>query len=97
MKNRNIIIEKYIEPSEVMVGGNDIAELWFNKYGEEHSFLDYPSIIGYSSGQIIFKYWHKKGEIHRDRGLPSVIYYENDIITEKAWYKNGEFIKRERF
>lgn len=96
---KQILIEKYIEPSEVEVKeiearGGVVIKRWFDKYGDRHSFMGHPSVIYYNKDwQVIEQYWHKKNQIHRNRTLPAYIFYENGQIISQEFYTNGEFIK----
>jgi ribosome biogenesis GTPase A len=90
---RQILIEKYIEPSDVIVGVIDIYELWFDRNYDLHSFMGQPAEIIYRNKEIIRQRWLKKGIKHRDKNLPSHIYYYDGEITSQYWHKNGEFIK----
>jgi len=90
---KQILIEKYIEPSEVKINGNYAIKLWYNKYGECHSFLGQPAFIKYYKTQIREQRWYTKDELHRDRGLSAYLGYCNEKISCKIWYKNGKRIK----
>jgi antitoxin component YwqK of YwqJK toxin-antitoxin module len=92
---KQILIEKYIEPSEIKINSNYTYESWFDRNDDLHSFMGHPaSVCYYSNGQIIGKQWYKKGVIHRDGDLPAyIIYYSNGQISYQAWYKNGIRIK----
>jgi hypothetical protein len=100
---RQILIEKYIEPSiskfltSSHTGKIFFVQRWDNIYGELHGVFDYPAAIWYNLDfQILDKYWYKNGKKHRDRGLPAVIWYDDfgeGIIIRKEWHKNGKFIK----
>jgi antitoxin component YwqK of YwqJK toxin-antitoxin module len=97
MKKKQILIEKYIEPSEIEPGTTFFLGIkrWFDKNYDLHSFLGNPAEIRYSpSGQILGQKWFKKGIIHRDRDLPAYIsYHNNGQIDYQDWYKNGKLIK----
>jgi hypothetical protein len=96
---RQILIEKYIEPSE-SINRDDgrFTEFWVNQNGDLHNFMGHPSEIRYYNGKIGSQAWHKKGIQHRERGLPAEICYNlNGQIAYKGWFKNGEFIKKETF
>jgi antitoxin component YwqK of YwqJK toxin-antitoxin module len=90
---KQILIEKYIEPSEILedITGS-IVKRWLDKNGDLHSFMGQPAFIYYKDGQIITQEWHKKGVIHRDGDLPAIIEYNNSgKVIEKYYYKKGEF------
>ena len=87
---KQILIEKYIKPSETQFINVFFVEMWLNEYGDRHSFMGQPAFVQYYKGQIETQHWDKKGELHRDRGLPAIIYYNNKEQTgAKRWYKNG--------
>jgi hypothetical protein len=89
---RQVLIEKYIKPSEIKTHGKYSHYFWYNEYEDRHSILGQPSEIVYcDKSKVIGQFWHKKGLPHRDRGLPSAIYYNlrEEKISE-YWYKNGE-------
>jgi hypothetical protein len=97
---KQILIEKYIEPSEIKTDRGYIFEHWLNRNGDLHSFMGQPSEICYynwESKEIRNQYWDKKGVEHRDKNLPSAIFYEDGKIKSKYWYKNGIEIKKETF
>jgi hypothetical protein len=85
MKHKSILIEKYIEPSEVIDKGYGIVvECWLDRNGDYHSFMGHPAYVGYNSdGQINYQEWYKKGVIYRDRNLPAIIYYDNEKIVSQ--------------
>ena len=87
MKTKQILIEKYIEPSETEVGGVLVRERWLDKYGDRHSLMGQPSEIWYENGQITEKRWHKKGILHRDKALPAETFYYNENIFGELWYQ----------
>jgi antitoxin component YwqK of YwqJK toxin-antitoxin module len=92
---KQILIEKYIEPSEVKINEDWVHESWLDKYGDTHSILGQPSLICYNSGKLCYQEWYKKGIEHRNGDLPSFISYDsNGQISCQAWYKNGELIKK---
>jgi hypothetical protein len=91
---KQILIEKYIEPSERKIGENSVFESWFNKYGDLHSSMGQPAFICYKE-QVLSQSWYKKGVEHRDRDLPSYIGYSNGQVYYQEWYKNGELIKEQ--
>jgi hypothetical protein len=79
---RQILIEKYIEPSERIIDGNCISELWFDEYGDRHSSMNHPAVIYYNNGKITKQFWYKKGELHRDGVLPAFIeYYIGKVLV----------------
>jgi len=86
MKNelltREILNEKWIEPSHVSVSGN---LYWYNKYGETHSNGDTPAVICLNGSKL----WYKNGKYHRDGDKPAIIW----LNGSKSWYKNGKYIK----
>jgi len=91
---RQILIEKYVEPSEVIIYVNYVAEKWLNKNYDLHSFMGQPAYILYDNKKISCQCWYKKGIQHRGMGLPAVIDYNyNEQTIRQFWYKNGEFIK----
>jgi hypothetical protein len=73
---KQIIIEKYIQPS--IINKNVIRQFfddnfnveteekllmkkWYNNYGELHSFFNQPAKIYYNSeGEIIMRSWYKE-------------------------------------
>jgi hypothetical protein len=77
---RQILIEKYIEPSEIIPETQSNYEIkrWLDRNGDLHSFLGQPAVICYNNEGIIIKHWHKKGNRHREKGLPAYIWYKND-------------------
>jgi hypothetical protein len=94
MSKKQILIEKYILPSEIDSFG---TEYWHNKYGELHSFLGQPAVVNYNgiSESVSYKKieqqrWYKNGKTHRERGLPAIIYFYDDKISTRYWFKNGE-------
>jgi hypothetical protein len=90
---RQILIEKYIEPSEVIIYVNYVAEKWLNKNYDLHSFMGQPAYILYNNKKISCQCWYKKGELHRDKDFPAEMGYKNGKETYKWWYKNGIIIK----
>jgi hypothetical protein len=90
---RQILIEKYVEPSNASSYRNFFHERWFNEDGELHSILGQPADIFYENGQIVQKEWYKKGVKHRGKRLPAEVWYENERIFIEYWYKNGEKTK----
>ena len=91
---KQILIEKYIEPSEVENRSDrTIIKLWLNRNYDLHSFMGHPAVIRYySSGQIIGQTWFKKDIIHRDGDLPAYIGYDsNGKISCQEWYKKGVY------
>jgi hypothetical protein len=90
---RQILIEKYIKPSEILDTVHYIVERWFNEDGELHSFMGHPAVLWYKKGDNIKlenKIWYKKGLRHREKDLPSSIFYKKEKEMSKIWYKNGE-------
>lgn len=52
---RQILIEKYIEPSEVPIRIDSWyvrREKWTNEYGELHGILGHPAYVVYRNGEI---------------------------------------------
>jgi hypothetical protein len=102
MKYKSILIEKYIEPSEVfsgMVEGTNIRfflERWIDKYGDYHSSMCHPAIIRHEEGKLYSQLWLKKGKHHRERGLPAIILYHNEKEIRQDWYTNDNLIKMEK-
>lgn len=100
MKSRNILIEKYIEPSEIEPETGEYfgIESWFDRNRDLHSNLGQPDYVYYNNEQVYRQHWHKKGLYHREKGLPAVIFYDKEgKIERKEWYKHGEFIKEEKY
>ena len=94
MKLKQVLIEKYIKPSETGNKSNDVfIQRWFDKNYDLHSFMSQPAYISYYKGKIIYKIWYKKGICHRDGDLPAFISYNNGQIYHQKWYKNGKLIK----
>lgn len=90
MKNKSILIEKYIKPSEAQFVNVFFVEMWLNEYGDRHSFMGQPAIVHYKDGQVSEQRWYKKDVCHRDKDVPAVIYYNYKEQTgAKRWYKNG--------
>jgi len=79
---RELLIEKWIEPSYVSKSGN---MYWYNEYGNLHSTGDRPAM----KGQDGSKWWYKNGQIHRDGENPAAIHSNGKMF----WYKNGKYIK----
>ena len=87
---KQILIEKYIEPSSKENIAWFFVETWNDKYGDKHSVLGRPSAIHYENGKMVRQFWYKKGELHRDRDLPARIdYNSNGQIRHQYWYKKG--------
>jgi len=91
---RQILIEKYIEPSTIETDGVWIYKTWLNKDGYLHSFLGHPAMVFYSEGFIVSQFWCEKDKQHRSRNLPAEIHYYNEKTTRKSWYKKGKLIER---
>jgi hypothetical protein len=90
---RQILIEKYIEPSETNFGVFYFVERWLNEDGEVHSLLGQPAENFYDkdNGNLEVQKWYKKGKQHRDKDLPAEIEYNSKgEIIEKYWVKKGE-------
>jgi len=94
---RQLLIEKYIKPSNTEVGHGFFIERWYDKYGYCNSSMGQPASIWHGDGQIRYQDWYKKGTYHRDKGLPAIIEYEDGKITSQHWHKNGKEIKRESY
>jgi hypothetical protein len=95
---KQILIEKYIEPSEtITIGDGRIIERWLDKYGDRHSFMGHPATLWSCNGEIDSQYWNKNGVRHRDGNLPAEIWYFKGQISYQEYWKNGKFIKREEF
>jgi hypothetical protein len=92
MRNKQILIEKYIEPSEIITQDTYVIKLWFNEDGDLHSFMGQPGKSLYFNKKIIKQVWYKKNKIHRDKNLPAVIFYRKEQVDEKRGYKNGVLI-----
>jgi hypothetical protein len=89
---KQILIEKYIEPTEIKIDGNSVYEFWFDRNYDLHSFMSHPAYIEYYNGQIIYQEWYKKGVRHRDGDLPAFIGYDyNGQISYQSWYKKGVY------
>jgi antitoxin component YwqK of YwqJK toxin-antitoxin module len=93
---REILIEKYIEPSEItkfLLNVFDYKmedEKWRNEDGELDSVLGHPSIVRYNLfGEVTEKVWHKKGKLHRERDKPAIIIYQKKKTMRKHWLKNS--------
>jgi hypothetical protein len=51
---KQILIEKYIEPSKVEAGSDGaFIKYWFDKYDDLHSFMNHPACVVCANGQII--------------------------------------------
>jgi hypothetical protein len=97
---KQILIEKFLEPSEIKILGDFVREFWIDKYGDLHSFMNHPSYISHKSGKIITKLWHKKGFRHRDRNLPNTITFDysyHTTITEFWRDINGTVLKAKTY
>jgi hypothetical protein len=99
MKRKQILIEKYIEPSETKKDGAYVIESWFDKHGDYHSFMGQPAVTCYGKNKkVLAQHWCKKGISHRDRNLPASIYYSiyynYEHLTRKIWWENGKVKKR---
>ena len=91
---RQVLIEKYIEPSETTKTSDGIhlffIERWKSKYGDLHSILCQPSVvIKFEDGQIRCQQWHKKDLIHRGNNLPAVIWYKQTQRTAEFYFIKG--------
>jgi antitoxin component YwqK of YwqJK toxin-antitoxin module len=94
---RQILIEKYIEPSEIKcfkhyIEGDITIKRWLDINYNLHSFMGQPAYIRYENGKIEMQEWYKKGVRHRDKNLPSVISYKKGRVSTQSRYKNGEFL-----
>lgn len=95
MNSKSILIEKYIEPSEVTLNGDSVVECWFDRNYDLHSFMGQPAVITYINGKIRFRSWYKKGVRHRERNLPAYIdCNSNGQLSYQAWYTNGNKIRQ---
>jgi hypothetical protein len=97
---KQILIEKYIEPSEVIITGGCVTERWFDRNCNLHSFMGQPSYVSYKNGKITTKLWHKKGFIHRNRSLPDMItflYSYNTTMIELWRDVNGIVLKTKTY
>lgn len=93
---RQILIEKYIQPSKIEFWANFKFEQWHDRDGELHSFMGHPASVDYNiTNKVISKSWYKKGKEHRDKNLPAFISYYNERMAKQVWYKNNIFIKEE--
>jgi hypothetical protein len=101
---KQILIEKYIEPSEVQLVGKVVVKRWLNRNLERHSTMGQPSVVEYayiienskfSAIERITQSWHKKDIKHREKNLPAVIWHVYGCEMSKLWYKNGILIKKE--
>ena len=95
MNSKSILIEKYIEPSEIEYKGNGFfIKRWFDRNEDLHSFMGHPAETGYCYGKIMSQNWYKKGVQHRGKRLPAEIWYHfNGQIEDKIWHNNGKRIK----
>jgi hypothetical protein len=87
---KQILIEKYIEPSEITKNGDCwISEFWYNEYEELHSILGHPAIVNYYDGEVAEKAWFENGLLNRDRDLPASIDYVHEKMTCQYWFKKN--------
>ena len=93
---KQILIEKYIKPSETEKYVEFSIEYWLDKYDDKHSFMGQPAEVWYYtySGIVSGKFWYKNSKKHRDRGLPAEMYYESEKVVDIEFYKNGKKIKQ---
>jgi hypothetical protein len=85
---RQILIEKYIHPSEIESDKDNIIEYWKNEYGENHNIFDHPSIVIYDKKmQLIEQGWVENGQIHRDKNPAIIGYDDNNKIKFKKWFR----------
>jgi hypothetical protein len=91
---KQILIEKYIKPSEIIFRGYGIiSEYWFNRNYYLHSFMGQPAENWYYNGKIKSQNFYKKGAWYRERNLPTYIRYDdNEQTIHQGWYKNGVFV-----
>jgi hypothetical protein len=90
MKRKNILIEKYIEPSEVVYFGTFFTEYYYNRLGELHSFLGQPAeVFNYNKSEIRAQRYYKRNKIHRDCDQPAIIEYTSGRIDRQYWLKEG--------
>jgi hypothetical protein len=92
---REILIEKYIEPSKIEIFRGIIVQRWFDRNYDLHSFMGHSSEIRHSSGEISYQAWYKKGVEHRDKNLPSAIEYKDEQTIVLIYKKNGVKVKCE--
>jgi hypothetical protein len=95
MRNKQILIEKYIEPSETHNSLSYTAEYWADINGDNHSFMGHPAVVIYNNKEISSQFWFKKSLAHREKNLPASIFYKNGQAIGKEWHKNGEYINME--
>jgi antitoxin component YwqK of YwqJK toxin-antitoxin module len=95
---REILIEKYIEPSETSCFPLNVFdykmgyEKWRNEDGELDSILGHPSLVKYDLfGEVVEKLWNKKGKLHRERDKPAIIGYQKNKTMHKNWFKKGDY------
>jgi antitoxin component YwqK of YwqJK toxin-antitoxin module len=86
---RQILIEKYINPSEIDIDGIWVYETWLDKYGYRNSFMGQPAEVYYYNGKIANKFWLKNGELDRDKDLPTAMWYYDEKMTRQFWHKKG--------
>jgi hypothetical protein len=91
---KQILIEKYIEPSEIRTTIDGfVIECWFDINYDLHSFMGQPACVFYNNGQIIYKEWYKKDELHRCGNLPTLISYKNGKMKSQHWHRKGVELK----
>jgi hypothetical protein len=94
---RQILIEKYIEPSKETINNYLTSECWRDTNYKLHSFLGQPARIDFNKNkQIKFQIWCKKGTVHREKGLPAKIWYRHGKKVREEWFIEGIYIKRHR-
>jgi hypothetical protein len=63
INSKNILIEKCVEPSEIIKKRNGIiVKHWVNQLYKTHSIFGQPALIYYLNGEIIEKQWYKNGK-----------------------------------
>jgi hypothetical protein len=95
---RQILIEKYVEPSETKINKYGYIEQWHNDYGELHSFMGHPSLVYFYKGKILAQHWYKKDVKHREKSLPAEIVYDKKGLKElECWVKNDQTLKETEY
>ena len=97
MKKKDILIEKYLQPSKIIhevddfSGSKYVIKLWENKYGELHSTFDHPAKTNSTkSGNFLKQWWYKDGVFFRDKNKSYVITYHDEV---KTYESNGIKLK----
>jgi len=86
---RELLIEKWTEPTEIQRYIGNSIYFWRNDLGEAHRDGDQPAII-WSDGS---RWWYKKGELHREGNKPAIIRNDGEFSKLEFW-ENGNFIKQ---